>query len=630
MIPASELRYLRHAFSYLQRHSWLALATFACALLGSLVTFVYPWLIGALIDHVISPGRDVSANDAGMDQRRRWLLILGAIGVFAPVLHAIAGYGRGHFNMMIGNRIVMDIRRDLFSHLQRLPMSYFTKNHSGTTVWTLMQEVHGLNGLFHGILVIALIDLVHCVVAMVCLFSISVPMTLTITVLIPAYYYTFRFFNPRLRQMSERVQRSLNRLNGRYQEAVSGMSVIKTYDMAGRVSHRLSDFDTNHYKLIVRHSHLGHMMGALGEMFMHFGSAILIIMEGILATKGANALTAGEFTRYLGYIAILYGPLARFASLNSVYQSSITSLNRVFSLFDIEPQPEEMGTSRKNSPDRGEVVFDGVSFRYPQASPLCSPPAPISTPQAPQSRLVLKDISLTVQAGETVALIGPSGCGKTTCVSLIPRLYDVTKGAVLVDGTDVRSYELFALRQTIAVVQQDSFLFGATIRDNLLFANPHATEARIRRAVRTANAEEFIEKLPRKYETILGERGVTLSGGQRQRLSIARALIRDPRILILDEATSALDADSECLVQDALSKLMRGRTCIIIAHRLSTIQSVDRIVALREGQIVEVGSHVDLLRRDGDYARLIKKQAPPISLWGIPGREGPFPAEERP
>ncbi len=442
-----------------------------------------------------------------MDQRRRCLFILGAIGVFAPVLHAIAGYGRGHFNMMEGNRIVVDIRRDLFSHLQRLPMSYFTKNHSGTTVWTLMQEVHGLNGLFHGILVIALIDLVHCVVAMVCLFSISVPMTVTITVLIPAYYYTFRFFNPRLRQMSERVQRSLNRLNGRYQEAVSGMSVIKTYDIAGRVSHRLSDFDTNHYKLVVRHSHLGHMMGALDEMFMHFGSAILIIMEGILATRGANALTAGEFTRYLGYIAILYGPLARFASLNSVYQSSITSLNRVFSLFDREPQPEEVGTSRKNYPDRGEVVFDGVSFRYPQASPLCSPPAPISTPQAPQSRLVLKDISLTVQAGETVAPIGPSGCGKTTRV---------------------------------------------------------------------------------------------------------------------------LDADSECLVQDALSKLMRGRTCIIIAHRLSTIQSVDWIVALREGQFVEVGSHVDLLLSDGDYARLIKKQAPPISLWGIPGREGPFPAEERP
>lgn len=600
------------AFRYVWHQKRLLLATLMCTMLGSLASFLYPWLIGALIDNVIAPAFP-SAGDTHFQMRRqRWLLILGTIGIAAPLLHALAGYGRGHFNLKMGNRVVMDIRRDLLEHIQRLPMSYFSKSQSGSTVWTLMHEVHGINGLFHGLMVVALVDSLHVIIAIACLFSISGPMTAAILLLIPIYYSTFRFFNPRLRIMSERVQRSLARMSGKLQEALSGMAVIKSYDTEGRVRRSLEAGEETHFNLIVRHSHLGHMMGAMGEMLMHVGTSIIIVIEGYLAIRGPNPLTAGEFTRYLGYVGLLYGPLARFAGLNATYQNSLASLGRVFSIFDIPCQEEPKNGGRRAPPDRGEVVFDEVSFHYGSDIPVVSH-SPSRALSERESRLILKDVSLKVQPGELVGIIGPSGCGKTTLVSLIPRLYDATTGSVRIDGTDVRDYTLEALRKNIATVQQESFLFSGTVRENLLFARPEATEQEIRAAAKAANADDFIQALPHKYSTVLGERGITLSGGQRQRLSIARALLRNPRILILDEATSALDADSEFLVQDALNKLMKGRTCFIIAHRLSTIQTVDRIIGLCDGQIVEAGSHGDLLSKDGLYTRLMRRQMMLIS-----------------
>lgn len=470
-----------------------------------------------------------------------------------------------------------------------------------------MHEIHGINGLFHGLLVVGVVDMLHVIIALICLFSISIPMTLAVLVLVPSYYSTFRFFNPRLRVTSERLQRSLSRLSGKFQESLGGMAVIKSYDTEGRVGTALGTSDDIHYNLLVRHSHLGHMMGALGEMFMHFGTSIVIITEGYLSLYGTTPLTAGEFTRYLGYLGILYGPLARFASLNAVYQNSITCLNRVFSLFDLPCQTELRSGARKKPPERGEIVFENVNFCYEDDSERNATSRKLSS-STPEHKWILKDISLSVAPGERIAIIGPSGCGKTTLVSLIPRLYDATTGALRIDGTDVRDYSLQALRERIGTVQQESFLFTGTVKENLLFAKAHATDAEIRAAATAANADEFIQTLPRKYDTLVGERGINLSGGQRQRLSIARALLRDPRILILDEATSALDAESEFLVQDALNTLMRGRTCFIIAHRLSTIRNVDRIIGLRDGHIVEAGSHDDLARKDGLYARLMRRQ----------------------
>jgi len=315
-------------------------------------------------------------------------------------------------------------------------------------------------------------------------------------------------------------------------------------------------------------------------------------------------------TRFLGYVGILYGPVRRFAELNVTYQSSLSAMRRIFRVLEIRPAIVESPVAHLLPPSLGQVQLEAVSFSYADASDESrslhdDEPRGSGQPPPPPR---LHRLHLTVSPGERVALVGPSGAGKSTLVSLLPRLYDVSHGRVLVDGIDVRDYSLQALRSAIAIVQQDSFIFSGSVRENIAYGRPEATEQEIIEAARAAHAHDFISALPGGYSALLGERGVTLSGGQRQRLSIARALLKDPRILILDEATSSLDAESEHQVQLALDRLMRGRTCFIIAHRLSTIRHADRILVLDGGRIVESGTHGQLMDAGGRYARFIRTQ----------------------
>ena len=611
--------YLHRLFHYCLANKRLLVAVLTCGVVGFSVTFVFPWLIGSLIDDVLAPSAARSP-----EQLQSHLRFIVTCGAGAAVVAAVAGWGRGHFTMKLGNRIVTMLRSDLFDHLQRLSLHFYSHQRTGGIVWRLMHEVHGVNGLIHAGVILVLLDVFNLVITMGLLLSISVPLAVSTFVVMPLYVLTFRVFNPRVRRVSEQVTQHFGKLSSNVHEQISAMPLIKCYAAEDREAARFMADNEDHYRYVVAQSRVGHAVGAIGEMWMHLGTTLILGVGGYLAlTQGR--ISAGDITRFVGYAGILYGPLKRFADLDMVYQNSLASVRRVLRVFEIEPQIREKAGAIEHVHEYGSIRYENVRFHYEQdtdeARIRLDEDEPDDSPfklhgggGGPDPRWVLSGIDLEIRPGERVALVGPSGSGKTTLANLLPRLYDAVDGRITIDGIDTRDYSLKSLRMAIAVVQQDSFLFSGTVRDNIFYGRPDAAEPELVAATRAANAHDFISKLPDGYDTVLGERGVNLSGGQRQRISIARALLKDPKILILDEATSALDAESEALVQEALERLMQGRTCMIIAHRLSTVRSADRIFALKDGRIVETGRHDELLARNGLYARLVRQQLSSVRL----------------
>jgi ABC-type multidrug transport system fused ATPase/permease subunit len=413
---------------------------------------------------------------------------------------------------------------------------------------------------------------------------------------------------------SERVQDQIGKISGTVQERLSGIALVKASAAEDRELESFKKENEEYYGRVVEQSNVSHQSGAISEMLIHTGTLILIGLGGYYAVYGQPPLTAGDVVKLLGWLGIMYGPVRHLAEINIVFQTSMAALGRVFQVFRITPKIRDHRRAVKQSPAKGEVAFEGVRFRYADDSDesrISLDDAPDAEP-APgrrgSERWVLDGLTFTVAPGERVALVGPSGSGKSTLVSLLPRLYDVAEGRIRIDGVDLRDYKLKALRQSIAIVQQQSLVFSGSVRENLAYGCAKFSEQCMVEAAKAANAESFIAALPGGYDAHLGERGVNLSGGQLQRLSIARALLKDPRILILDEATSALDTESEALVQEALERVMKGRTCFIIAHRLSTIRNADRILVLKDGRVAEEGTHDALVARDGLYAQLVRRQ----------------------
>jgi ABC-type multidrug transport system fused ATPase/permease subunit len=586
-------------------HRGYALLTVFFGVLGLLLSFAYPWIIGSVVDLASA---DAAAR-LSLSAREARLLHLTELAVAAAFLHAAVVYGRGHFNVHLGDGIVTDIRRRLFEHIQTLSLRFFAMERTGAIMSRVLYDVREATALIYMGVIVAGLDLVQLVIAVALLGQISWRLTVACMVLFPLYGIVFAAMNPRVHRASERMQTQMTEISANVAEQISGQALIKTYVAEAREARRFAEGVTRYHALVVAQSHEGHLVASSGEVLVHFGTTMVIGYGGWLALHGS--MTPGTMTRFLGYMLIMFGPIRRFAELNITYQSSLSAMRRVFRVLDIQPSVVESPHPHRAPPAKGHVRFEDVRFRYADDSDearvrLDEDGAPRAS--APGGAWVLDGVTLEARPGERVALVGLSGAGKTTLLSLLPRLYDVSSGRVGIDGIDVRDYSLVALRSAISIVQQDSFLFTGSIRDNIAYGRPEASENEIVLAATAAHAHEFISRIPGGYGARVGERGVNLSGGQRQRISIARAFLKSPRVLLLDEATSSLDAESEAIVQQALEGLMGSRTCLIIAHRLSTIRNADRIYVLKGGKIVESGSHEELLARSGEYDRLVRKQ----------------------
>jgi subfamily B ATP-binding cassette protein MsbA len=511
-----------------------------------------------------------------------------------PVLVVLLYAGQGGLSFLqyyqmhyIGIHTITRLREELFRHLQRQPHEFFDHQTTGTLMSRVMYDVLILHDSVTRVVTSLLKDTFTVVGLTGVIFYREWRLALMSLIIFPPAVYAVVRFGKRLRRLSRENQQAMARINSLLQEDFAGQRIIKAFGREEFEGERFARANRNllrlRLKLLITRGLSTPVMELLGA----------VVMAGIILYGGYNVIqghsTPGTFFSFLAALIMLYSPIKGLSSAQNAIQEGLAAAQRVFAVLDLEPAIQDRPGARELPPFSREIVFKGVSFSYGQEE-------------------MLRDINLRVAKGEMVALVGPSGAGKTTLLDLLPRFYEVTAGAIEIDGMDIREVTLASLRGQIGVVTQQTFLFNESVRFNVAYGRPGATDEEIIQALKTAYAYDFVMALPHGLDTVVGEQGARLSGGERQRLAIARAVLKDPPILILDEATSSLDSESEREVQQALDRLIEGRTTLVSAHRLSTVRHAQRLVVMEAGRIVETGSHEELLRKDGLYRRLYDLQ----------------------
>lgn len=562
----------KRLLSYLKPYKKLLMLSVFFMILVSLSNLVVPWIIKDVIDRVLEN------KDLGM----LYIIIVVILATF--FIRALTTFGHRYLMGYIGQAVIMDIRNALYHHLQRLSIAYYDRRRTGDIMSNLTNDISALQTA----IVTDFITLVQESAIFIGSFGSMIYLQWKLTVLcliiVPLVSYVIKFFGKKLHNSGKDVQETLADVTSMLQETIQGVRIVRSFNRGAYEEKRFQKINKLSFTAAVRAIRQQSQMTPFVEFLAAIAVCTIIWYGGVSVIDGV--MSTGELIAFLIYAINLANPTRRVAESVGNIQKSLAAADRVFSILDEQPEIQNRKDAKDIEVKVGRVEAKHVSFSYEMGNP------------------VLTDLNFVAEPGQTIALVGPSGSGKTTIANLLPRFYDVTGGGIYIDGVDIRDSTISSLREHIGLVPQDTLLFNTTIKENILYGRLDATDEEVWSAIKAANAEKFICGLPNGIETKVGDRGLVLSGGQRQRIAIARAILKDPAILILDEATSALDTESEKIVQDALEKLMVGRTSFVIAHRLSTVKNADQIFVLNNGHIEESGTHDELMREGGLYYEL--------------------------
>ena len=566
----------KRILSYIKPYLHILSIALLCTMLAAAGNLYLPWIFRDMIDKVLN------AKDYYM------LNVISASIVVIFLLRGIFLYGQNYLMSYVGQHVIIDIRSEVFRKLQRLSMSFYDKNKTGTIMSYVTNDVNALQGAMVDNtieLVTEGIILIGSVCAMIYL---DWKLTLFTILTFPVVLYFMNYFGKKIRRSGGQIQEATADITSVLQESVSSARVVKSFVREQYEIERFERENEANLKANLKNAKYMATLTPTIEFVAALGVTLILWYGGNNVIAGET--TAGSLVAFLAYAVNISNPIKRITRVSGNIQKALAAAQRVFDVLDLREEVRDLPDAKALPAVTGNVSFEHVTFSYNTGDEI------------------LHDLSFTAKPGQAIGLVGPSGAGKSTVASLLPRFYDCDAGTIRIDGTDIRHVTLDSLRNQVGIVPQETILFNGSVYDNILYGRLDATKEEIEAAAKAANAHDFIMELPEGYNTMLGDRGVNISGGQRQRIAIARAILKDPRILILDEATSALDTESERVVQEALNRLMVGRTSIIIAHRLSTIKNADRILVLDKGKLVEDGTHEELMEKNGLYAHLYQIQ----------------------
>jgi ABC-type multidrug transport system fused ATPase/permease subunit len=583
----------RFLLQHVVRPYWkLLLFAFVAMLFETVAGLLQPWPLKVVLDSVLGhhplPHFLAGLHDALGPHRTGTIAIAAAATVAIALLNAVSSYYDSYLTTSVGQYLAHDLRRKVYHHLQRLSLSYYDHHKIGNILSTITDDINNVQTFFSSSLLSIVIDVTTIVGMFAVMLYLDWKFTLIAMAVTPFLLVFVQRFTRLVKKSTKQVREKQSEIVSTVEESLGAIRVIQAFAQGDVEEEKLARTSLASVDAALQARKIKALLSPVMDVVSALGTALVLFYGASLVLAGE--MTAGSLVIFLMYLGKMFKPMQDLAKMTNSASKAAVGMDRIQEILDADAQLEEAPGARPAPPLKGDIAVEHVAFGYDPG------------------RLVLEDVHFEIPAGKMGAIVGPTGEGKSTLVNLIPRLYDPVKGAVKIDGRELRSLTLKSLRDQISYVQQETVLFNESIWQNIAYGKPDATRDEIVRAAELANADEFIRKLPQGYDTVVGERGSSLSGGQRQRIGIARAIIRNSPVLILDEATSGLDAESEALIVQALDRLMKGKTSLVIAHRLGTIKQADRILVLKGGRIVEQGNHEELLARGGEYAGLYKLQ----------------------